>query len=187
MKRSANQNHSSGSALTSWSILPSGGVEPLQEFPFTLSAPGPDPSRQDSPHPHEALVDPTDSFILVPDLGADFVRIYSIDPCTSMLTEQTPFEAVPGSGPRHGSFVVSGNTTYFFLVTELGNTITSYKLNYGPGPTDLSLTEVFTSGVLGNQTVPTGAAVAENIVTVSSPRAPAIYQLTPRSRMASTS
>jgi 6-phosphogluconolactonase (cycloisomerase 2 family) len=103
----------------------------------------------------------------VPDLGADLVRVYSIDPATSLLTEATPFQVVPGSGPRHGSFLVSGNTTYFFLVTELGNTITSYELTYGPGPTDLSFTQVFTSGVLGDQTVPDGAAVAENIVTVS--------------------
>jgi 6-phosphogluconolactonase (cycloisomerase 2 family) len=109
-------------------------------------------------------VDPTDSFIVVPDLGADLVRVFSIDPATSKLTESTPFNAVPGSGPRHGSFLVSGDTTYFFLVTELGNTVTSYTVTYGKG--SLTFNEVFTSGIFGNEATPEGAAAAECILSV---------------------
>ncbi|KIN00255.1 hypothetical protein OIDMADRAFT_125399 [Oidiodendron maius Zn] len=151
--------HYSGSSVSSWSILPSGGTKLLQEFTFTLSKPGTDPDRQDAPHPHEALVDPTDSFIVVPDLGADLVRVFSIDHATSKLTESTPFNAVPGSGPRHGTFLVSGDTTYFFLVTELGNTLTSYTVTYGKGT--LTFNEVFTSGIFGTKPTPEGAAAAE--------------------------
>ena len=158
-------NCSSGSSVSSWSILPSGGLELLQEFTFTLSHPGTDPDRQDAPHPHEALVDPTDSFIVVPDLGADLVRVFSIDPATSKLTESTPFNAVPGSGPRHGSFLVSDGTTYFFLVTELGNTVTSYTVTYGEGT--LTFNEVFTSGIFGTEPTPEGAAAAECVLSVS--------------------
>jgi 6-phosphogluconolactonase (cycloisomerase 2 family) len=156
-----------GSALTSWNILPSGGVSLLQEFPFTLAHPGPNPVRQNAPHPHEALVDPTDSFILVPDLGADLVRVFSIDHATSRLTERTPYEAKPGSGPRHGSFLVVGDTTYFFLVTELGNTISTFKLTYGRD--ELKFTEVFVSGIFGDKPVPAGTAAAENVLSVSKP------------------
>lgn len=58
--------------------MSSGGLEFLQNFPFTLTAPGTNPARQEAPHPHEALVDPTDSFIVVPDLGADLIRVFSI-------------------------------------------------------------------------------------------------------------
>src|SRR4051812_20761511 len=94
-------NHSSGSAVSLWTILPSGGVELLQELPFALTQPGVVPARQDAPHPHQVLVDPTDSFILVPDLGADLVRIFGIDAASSRLTELTPFKAESGSGPRH--------------------------------------------------------------------------------------
>lgn len=130
-----------------------------------MSQPGPVPDRQDAPHPHEAIVDPTDSFILVPDLGADLIRIFSIDPATSNLTESTPFNAEPGTGPRHGSFLVSGDTTYFFLVTELGNTVTTYTVTYGDGT--LTLNPVFKSDIFGNKTVPEGTAAAECIVSVS--------------------
>jgi 6-phosphogluconolactonase (cycloisomerase 2 family) len=85
--------YSSGSAATSWSILPSGGLKSLQTFMFNLTAPGTNPSRQDAPHPHEVILDPTGSFIVVPDLGADLVRVFSVDPKTSLLTETNPFLA----------------------------------------------------------------------------------------------
>jgi 6-phosphogluconolactonase (cycloisomerase 2 family) len=133
-----------------------------------MSQPGPDPSRQDAPHPHEALVDPTDSFVLVPDLGADLVRIFKIDHATSKLTESTPYHATPGSGPRHGTFLVSGDTTYFFLVTELGNSVTTYKVTYGKGT--LTLNPVFTSGIFGSKTIPEGTAAAECVLSVSPPQ-----------------
>lgn len=151
--------HYSGSSVTTYSILPSGGLEPLQSFTFVLSSPGTNPIRQDAPHPHEALIDPTDSFVIVPDLGADLVRIFSIDPATSLLKESTPFSTPPGSGPRHGTFLTSGNDTYFFLISELGNTIASYKVTYGTD--SMTLEEVFVSGTYGNQPTPIGAAAAE--------------------------
>ena len=65
---------------------------------------------------------------------------------------------------------MSGNTTYFFLVTELGNTVTSYTVTYGDGT--LTLNPVFTSGIFGNKTIPDGTAAAECIVSVSSLRPP---------------
>ncbi|RDW80710.1 hypothetical protein BP5796_05408 [Coleophoma crateriformis] len=154
--------HYTGSSVTTFSILASGGLQSLQNFTYTMSSPGPNPSRQEAPHPHEALLDPTGSFVLVNDLGADLVRVYSIDKKTSELIESTPFHAPPGSGPRHGSFLVSGNQTFYFLISELGNTIASYKLSYGNA--SLEFTQVFRSGTYGNHTVPTGAAAAECLV-----------------------
>jgi 6-phosphogluconolactonase (cycloisomerase 2 family) len=154
--------HSGGSAVTTWNILPSGGLEAMQTFPFALSAPGPNPSRQDAPHPHAALIDPTDSYVVVPDLGADLVRVFSIDPKTSLLTAITPLEAPPGSGPRHGAFLESDSDTYFFLVSELSNTVVSYKVTYGEKR--LSFTEVFDSGIYGPRATPAGAAAAEAIL-----------------------
>jgi 6-phosphogluconolactonase (cycloisomerase 2 family) len=124
-----------------------------------MPGPGPDPSRQEVPHPHEVLVDPTDSFIVSNDLGADLIRVFSIDPSTSALTEVTPFNATPGSGPRHGAFHVSGDNTYYYLVSELGNSITGYSVTYGSR--SLTFAEIFSSGIYGNQSTPVGAAAAE--------------------------
>ena len=131
-----------------------------------MSRPGPNPSRQSASHPHEALTDPTGSYVIIPDLGADLVRIFSINHRTSNLTALTPFRAPPGSGPRHGAFLKSKDSgeTFFFLLSELGNAVTSYKVTYGAaGP---SFEEVFSSGVYGDRTTPEGAAAAEAILTV---------------------
>ncbi|KAH8678802.1 Lactonase, 7-bladed beta-propeller-domain-containing protein [Tricladium varicosporioides] len=178
--------HYGGSALSTYSVLPSGGLAPGENFIFTLSKPGFNPGRQEAPHPHEALLDPTGSFIVVPDLGADLVRIFSIDASTGKLTAQTPFAVTPGSGPRHGAFVggataikgcnkakteclaeakANAKPTFFFLISELSNTITSYKVTYGSGNAKtMSFEKVFESGTYGNQTTPVGAAAAEAIV-----------------------
>jgi 6-phosphogluconolactonase (cycloisomerase 2 family) len=129
-----------------------------------LSGPGTIPARQDAPHPHEAILDPTDSFIVVPDLGADLLRIFLIDPATSLLTESTPVQVTPGAGPRHGAFLVADDTTYFFLVDELDNLVRTFKVT---SCTDLvTFEEVFEASTFGTVTPP-GAAASEAYVTVS--------------------
>jgi 6-phosphogluconolactonase (cycloisomerase 2 family) len=52
--------------------------------------------------------------------------------------------------------------TYFFLVSELGNTLASYKVTYGEK--ELSFTEVFDSGIYGPRATPVGAAAAEAVL-----------------------
>jgi 6-phosphogluconolactonase (cycloisomerase 2 family) len=113
------------------------------------------------------IVDPTDSFIVVPDLGADLLLVYSINKEDSTLTAQTPVQAPASSGPRHGVFnkLASNGKTYFYLTSELANTITGYEVTYEGG--GLSFKEIFKSGALGDQTVPETAAIAECLVSVS--------------------
>jgi hypothetical protein len=93
------------------------------------------------------------------------VRIFRIDHSTSLLTELVPFKASPGSGPRHGAFLASGDATYFFLVSELGNTVTSYRVLYGSD--SLSFKELSSSGIYGDRKTPEGAAAAAALLTVS--------------------
>ncbi|KAF2229051.1 3-carboxy-cis,cis-mucoante lactonizing enzyme [Viridothelium virens] len=159
--------HYAGSAVSSWTLSPNGTFSFLQSEFFTLAQPGPVPSRQDAPHPHETILDPTGQFILVPDLGADLVRIFGFDATTERLTELTPLKVVPGSGPRHGAFwtpdgVSGGNsTTFLYIVTELGQTVTSYAVSY-PAAGGLAFEEVYTSKTYGaNRTEPAGTAPAE--------------------------
>jgi 6-phosphogluconolactonase (cycloisomerase 2 family) len=44
------------------------------------------PSRQDKPHPHFVIADPPGKFFLAPDLGADLIRVFSIDTKSGMLS-----------------------------------------------------------------------------------------------------
>ncbi|APA12909.1 hypothetical protein SS1G_08383 [Sclerotinia sclerotiorum 1980 UF-70] len=159
--------HYSGASLTTHNIQADGTLAPLQTITFTMPGPGPDPlKRQLTPHPHEALLDPTENFIVVPDLGADLVRVFSIDPKTALLTEKTPYTAPPASGPRHGAFHVTDcNQTFFYLVSELGNTVTSFAVSYENATAGMTFTKIDTHGIFGNQTTPEGAAAAECLIT----------------------
>lgn len=147
--------HYTGSSLTTYSLQSKGRFEEDESFTFSLSEPGAVPDRQDSPHPHEAVLDPTGQYILVPDLGADLIRVYAIDQETLALTEQTPFSTPAGSGPRHVVFynpygvADESSTTYMYLATELASTIISYSVSYLPDAGGLNFTQVQEIPALG--------------------------------------
>ncbi|KAK3674313.1 hypothetical protein LTR78_005782 [Recurvomyces mirabilis] len=163
--------HYTGSAVTSWLLEGGGHFELNQNIPFTLSGPTPNPARQDAPHEHEAILDPTGQYILVPDLGADLVRVFSWDIETLKLKELSPLKAAAGSGPRHAAFwnpyaVASENsTTYMYLVAELASSVTSYAVTYLPNGGGLSFSQVYNSTTYGLLNLPEGNAPAEVTVT----------------------
>lgn len=136
-----------------------------QNETYTLAAPGPVPDRQEAPHLHDAILDPTKKFLLSPDLGADLIRVFKIS--GGSWTAQTPVTAVAGSGPRHGGFAVLGGNTFFYTVNELSNTITGYKVTYESGaPSFKFLFDISTHGLGGS--VPTGTKAAELEISVRS-------------------
>lgn len=137
----------------------------MQTETFTLSEPGPVPDRQDAPHPHFTVVDPTGHFVLVPDLGADLVRVYAVPSSGLELTAVEPLAVAPGSGPRHAAFAVHGETTFMYVITELANTIIGYTVSYPEG--SIAFEENFTIGTHGEgNELPEGAQAAEIVVTV---------------------
>lgn len=99
-----------------------------------MSGPGPIASRQDAPHPHAAITDPTGKYLIVPDLGADLIRIFSIAASTGQLTACTPAKADAGAGPRHGAWrspnPASTNGLMLYTVNELGNSVTTWSVSY---------------------------------------------------------
>ena len=141
---------------------------PLDTINLTMSAPGPNAARQAAPHPHQVLVDPFNKYLVIPDLGADLIRVYYIDPHTLRITPRPSIPVVPGSGPRHGVFQrvpvashsPSGGTKaarnipeiYYYLVTELTNTLTGYRLSYKPFKGGLGL------DIVSNSTMTYGPA-----------------------------
>ncbi|KAI2470968.1 putative isomerase YbhE [Annulohypoxylon bovei var. microspora] len=156
--------HYSGSSVSVVGFTPEGNLTLMQNETYTLTAPGPNADRQEAPHPHEAILDPTASYVLVPDLGADEVRIYQADASTLGLTPIAPLTVRPGSGPRHGTFLVTPKKTYFYLISELGNAITGYETIYNKNKT-LSFNELFYIPTHGeNITLPEGTGAAEIVV-----------------------
>ncbi|KAI1386637.1 putative isomerase YbhE [Hypoxylon trugodes] len=156
--------HYSGSSVSVVGFDPEGNLTLVLNETYALEAPGPNPARQEAPHPHEAILDPTASYVLVPDLGADQVRIYQADASTLGLKPVAPLPVRPGSGPRHGAFTVTPRTTYFYLVSELANTITGYEVIYNDNDT-LSFNELFYIPTHGEEkTLPEGTGAAEILV-----------------------
>ncbi|ORY19769.1 Lactonase, 7-bladed beta-propeller-domain-containing protein [Clohesyomyces aquaticus] len=179
--------HYGGGAISTFTISATGAWSPLEQFVFN-TPPGPRP-EQESSHVHEAIIDPTGEYLFFPDLGADVVRIYKIDSATSKLTEQPSIKSDPASGPRHAVFWTPSKkpvygakpSTYLFVIHELANKITSYKVNYAA--TGLSFTRVQDIGLYGTTAPPNGTRAAEIAVSpdnkfiISSNRNATIFSL----------
>ncbi|KAF2178795.1 putative isomerase YbhE [Zopfia rhizophila CBS 207.26] len=168
--------HYQTSALSTFK-LPLNGGQPIQNIKYTMAGRGANPSRQDAPHPHHAFVDPTGGYLLVPDLGADIIRIYSIDKTSGQLTECPNAKLPPGTGPRHGAFwappsaakssrVRRGNAaaaegTILFIANELSNTVSGWSVAYPSGGCiTLALKQTLTP-YSGNSSAPMGTKVGE--------------------------
>lgn len=105
----------------------------------------------------------------MPDLGADLVRVFSVGAAGDELAPAEPLAVAAGSGPRHVTFAVHGETTYMYLITELSNQIFGYVVSYG-GEAGLAFEQIWESGTHGKDVeVPEYAAAAEILVTVSPP------------------
>lgn len=90
---------------------------------------GPDPKRQDRPHPHFIQATPNNKFVLVADLGIDKIMIYRFDSRTGELSANDPpfADLPPGSGPRH--LVTDKTGTRVYVLNELNSTITYFAMD----------------------------------------------------------
>jgi 6-phosphogluconolactonase len=125
--------------------------------------------RQREPHAHQILVDPSDRFAYVSDLGIDKVMIYRFDAAKHTLTAATPASASvkPGAGPRHVAIDASGRVAY--VINELDCTITAFRRD----PSSGALTEFQTL-----TTLPPGVALQRGFSTaeiVISPSGSFVY------------
>ena len=88
---------------------------------------GPDPKRQEGPHPHFCAYTPDHKYLVVIDLGVDTVFCYphdpekGIDPAAPKRNRISP----PGAGPRHLVFARSGRAGW--LLNEMGNSVQSFR------------------------------------------------------------
>lgn len=92
----------------------------------THSGSGPNPSRQESAHPHSINVDPSGRFAIVADLGQDKVFVYRLDAAAGTLSPNDPpfVRVAPGSGPRHFAFHPDGR--HAFVINEMAGSITAF-------------------------------------------------------------
>ena len=112
-------NYSSGS-LTSFRVTAKGIEGPVSQFDAHGS--GPNKERQAGPHLHCVTLSPDQRFLLVNDLGTDHIWIFHVDLKTAEVKETgAPWQAKPGSVPRHSHFHPNGKWVY--SINELTSTV----------------------------------------------------------------
>lgn len=94
-----------------------------------MTTPGPYPVQNQS-LPHEIIIDPTGNYVLVPDLGADLVRVLTISRGSNEVQECQVIQLPRGSTPRHGPFAQVDGNTYFYVLEQNANKLMSYSVKY---------------------------------------------------------
>ena len=87
---------------------------------------GPNTGRQEAPHAHQILTDPTGQWVTVNDLALDRTFISFFDRGAGTLVPgENPIVSAPGAGPRHLAFHPNGR--WMFILHELGSTLGAYS------------------------------------------------------------
>jgi 6-phosphogluconolactonase len=97
------------------------------------SGSGPNRERQEGPHAHCVVLDPSNRHAYSCDLGADKVLTYDFDSRRGKLTPGAqPFVSLkPGAGPRHLTFDRAGRFAY--VLSELASTVTAFARERATG------------------------------------------------------
>ena len=98
---------------------------------------GPNAERQEGPHAHCIVPDPSNRFLLSADLGADRVFLYRLDIEAGTLRQVDGGAAVmrAGAGPRHIAFHPS--LPLVFVSNELDSTVATLRFDAGRGTLSL--------------------------------------------------
>lgn len=112
-------NYGSGS-VTSVPVRADGSLASAPAGVLEHKGSGPDPERQEGPHAHQVLPDPSGRWVLSVDLGTDSVRVCA--PGGAGLAPRHEVALRPGTGPRHLAFHPGGRVAY--VLNELTPTLT---------------------------------------------------------------
>ncbi|MFH9610338.1 lactonase family protein [Streptomyces sp. NPDC017448] len=126
-------NYASGS-VTALPLLDDGSLGPASSV-LRHEGSGPDPERQEGPHAHQVLADPSGNWVVSVDLGTDSVRVCALDPATGALSPHGETALRPGTGPRHLAFHPSGSLAY--VLCELEPIVTVCRWDAAAGRLDV--------------------------------------------------
>jgi 6-phosphogluconolactonase len=106
-------------------IEPNGALAPAASV-VQHTGTGPNAERQEAPHAHCIIPDPSNRFALAADLGADRIFVYSLETGGKLLHVG---EAVmrPGAGPRHLTF--HPTLPLVFVANELDSTVATLRFD----------------------------------------------------------
>ncbi len=88
---------------------------------------GPRADRQEKPHAHSIVPDPSDRFALSADLGTDQILVYALGGGAAPLAPASSVSLRPGAGPRHLAFHPAGRFVY--VTDELDSTVGVFRFD----------------------------------------------------------
>ncbi|AUH44254.1 lactonase family protein [Streptomyces sp. CMB-StM0423] len=92
---------------------------------------GPVAERQEGPHAHQVVPDPTGRWVLGVDLGTDSVLVCALDADRGALRLNHEVPLRPGTGPRHLAFHPEGHRVYVACELEPVVTVCSWDAATG--------------------------------------------------------
>jgi 6-phosphogluconolactonase len=94
---------------------------------------GPNVERQEGPHAHCIVADPSNRYVLATDLGIDRVMVYRFDDRAGTLApaSESHTAVAPGAGPRHLAFHPNGR--WLYVANELAITLGAYRWDASAG------------------------------------------------------
>jgi 6-phosphogluconolactonase (cycloisomerase 2 family) len=147
-----------------WDLAPDTGLLTLKDQLPSTDTLGPNAARQNAPHPHQALLDTSGRFFVVPDLGTDTLLVIDSAAAAFEITNHVRVQP-PGCGPRHGVFfppLAAGasprEATHYFLVCEVLNLVLVFEVSYA-GAT-MQFNQVQTLSTFGEDFPPANASTA---------------------------
>jgi 6-phosphogluconolactonase len=113
-------------------IQPNGSIAPASQVEQHRGK-GPNAERQEAPHAHCIVTDPSNRYALAADLGIDRVLLYRLDSAKSSLHHVATGDAQikAGAGPRHLTFHPTLPLVY--VANELDSTVTTIHIDAGRG------------------------------------------------------
>ncbi|MFB6438643.1 lactonase family protein [Streptomyces sp. NPDC056411] len=122
---------------------------------------GPRPDRQEGPHAHAVLPDPSGAWLLSVDLGTDSVRVCTLDATGRAPAVRDEVRLRPGSGPRHLAFHPRGDRAY--VINELEPTVTVCRWEADRGAlTPLGETRLLPDGAAATATFPSALVLSRD-------------------------
>jgi len=121
-----------GGSVAALPIAADGRLAPASGFDQHMGN-GPDARRQEGPHGHSVIQDPTGTYVYCADLGIDRLYVYRLNRWNGTLQPNSvPWVSThPGVGPRHLVFHPNGKLA--FLANEMASSLTSFSFDVTTG------------------------------------------------------
>lgn len=141
-----------GGSIAALPLRKDGGLEPATAA-IQHTGHGANPKRQEAPHAHQIISDPSGKYVYVADLGLDRVKVYAYDAAAKTLTPAPGRDVVvkDGRGPRHIVFNQAGDRLY--ILTEMTSEMVVYSFDAKTGATrELQSLSILPDGFSGQST-----------------------------------